>query len=27
MKQDEVVVLPLTGHGLKAGETFMKINK
>jgi threonine synthase len=25
MKQDEVVVLPLTGHGLKASETIMKI--
>jgi hypothetical protein len=25
MKQDEVVVLPLTGHGLKASEMFMKI--
>jgi threonine synthase len=25
MKLDEVVVLPLTGHGLKASETFMKI--
>jgi len=25
MKQDEIVVLPLTGHGLKASETIMKI--
>jgi threonine synthase len=25
MKQDEVVVLPLTGHGLKASKTFTKI--
>jgi hypothetical protein len=25
MKKDEVVVLPLTGHGLKASEMFMKI--